>query len=123
MIKARVIECAADRLRLDAGELGELSVSARADIQPGTEGIMAIRPEQIQLTRHRPADRSTVYFNGVIHDRLYAGDVTTYIVRLPDGTLIESLLPNNVSGDTHAFAKQDQVYVSWDYHSSQFLSD
>ena len=42
-------------------------------------------------------------FHGKVHDYLYTGDVTLYIVEVEAGRRIEVMLPNNAVGRSSKF--------------------
>ena len=60
-------------------------------------------------------------FEGKIHDFLYIGDVTTYIVDLANGARIEALLANSAPGRAKFFDVGDRVRLSWKAEAGAFL--
>jgi hypothetical protein len=52
-------------------------------------------------------------FAGKVRDFLYIGDVTTYLVDLPNGQRIQALLPNSSPGRAKFFEVGDAVTVAW----------
>ena len=62
-------------------------------------------------------------FAGRVHDFLYIGDVTTYVVELADGTRIEALLANSAPGRARFFEVGDPVRVAWRHDAGVFLRD
>ena len=121
MMAAKVIDATTSQLKLNVIGLGEVVVTPREDIKPGDQGVIAIRPEQVRLSHQAPEAPAEICFTGIIHDFLYIGDVTTYIVNLPNGTQIESLLPNVTSGIEKPFKAGDPVFISWPFQSGKFL--
>lgn len=121
MLNAQVIEVSAAHLKLTVTGLGEVMVPARDHIKVGDQGVFAVRPEQIQIVAQSPEIPTESQLLGKIKDFFYIGDVTTYIIALANGTLIEALLPNSVPGHAKLFDIGDPVVVSWQEQSAQFL--
>lgn len=123
MIEAQVVEATPSHLRLDIGELGEITTAGKEGVKPGDKGVVAIRPEQVRISH--PSNEAPLknYFLGKVHDFLYIGDVTTYIVELSNGAYIEALLPNSAPGRATFFEVGDQVGVSWRHDAGIFLHD
>jgi spermidine/putrescine transport system ATP-binding protein len=121
MMDAQVIEAAPLYLKLDVGELGEVTTAGRYGVQAGDRGVIAIRPEQVRISHPSDGTHFTNYFIGRVHDFLYIGDVTTYIVKLSNGARIEALLPNSAPGRATFFEVGDEVAVSWRHDSGVFL--
>ena len=120
MLDAEVV-AAGDPLRLRLPALGEISAPARAGVAAGTKGVFVIRPEQVAIhAAAEPAPHAN-QSEGTIHDFLYVGDVTTYIVDLPNGGRMEALLPNSAPGRAKFFEVGDPVRVSWKAEAGAFL--
>ena len=89
--------------------------------QPGQKGWLALRPEKIKLDRELPDLPDEAYFKGKIHDCLYLGDVTIYIVEVADGVKIEAMLPNSAPGLAKLFDDDDLVGIAWRFDAGSFL--
>ena len=63
------------------------------------------------------------HFEGSVRDSLYVGDVTTYKVELPNGTLLQALLPNSAPGRAQRFKAGDTVSVAWHGAAGMFLDE
>lgn len=122
-LNARVLEVTPSRLKLDVAGLGTVFVPGEANTRPNDEGIMAIRPEQISLTRNTEKIAPTPHFTGKINDFLYVGNITSYNVALPNGINIETSLPNSTPCRANSFEIGDSVTVSWQIESGQFLKN
>jgi spermidine/putrescine transport system ATP-binding protein len=128
MIDAQVVEATTSHLRLAIGGLGEVITAAKEGVRAGDKGVMAIRPEQVHISHpsiSHPSGGQQLknYFLGKVHDFLYIGDVTTYIVELANGAYIEALLPNSAPGRATFFEVGDAVGVSWRHDAGIFLHD
>jgi spermidine/putrescine transport system ATP-binding protein len=122
MIEAQVMEVSPLYLRLDAGELGEVTTAPKAGVSVGDKGVVAIRPEQVRIFHPSEGTDLKNHFVGRVHDFLYIGDVTTYRVELANGAYIEALLPNSAPGRATFFEVGDEVRISWRHDSGVFLS-
>ena len=80
-----------------------------------------IRPEQVTIRGVAETAPEPNQFEGRVHDFLYIGDVTTYIVDLADGARIEALLANSQPGRARFFEVGDPVRVSWRAEAGAFL--
>ena len=120
MLEAEVAS-AGDVLRLRLPALGEIVAPGREGLVAGTKGVFVIRPEQVLI---QAASETAPHPNqcvGKVNDFLYVGDVTTYIVDLPNGTRMEALLPNSAPGRAKFFEAGDPVRVSWKAEAGAFL--
>ncbi len=115
------IEAAGATLTLALGTLGRISAPARDGAKAGTRGVFVIRPEQVSIRAASEPSSDPNQFEGVVNDFLYIGDVTTYIVDLPDGKRFEALLPNSAPGRAKFFEVGDRVRLSWKAEAGAFL--
>ncbi len=123
MMDVQVLEVTSSHLKLIMAGLGEVTVPGKEGVKAGDKGIMAIRPEQVQIL-HSPEEAEVKdYFPGKVHDYLYVGNVTTYIVELANGAHIEALLPNSTPERAKFFEVGDSVVVTWQHDASTFLND
>jgi spermidine/putrescine transport system ATP-binding protein len=120
MLPAEVV-AAGEPLRLKIGTLGEIDAPPKAGAVTGSKGVFVIRPEQVAIRAAGETWSHPNHFEGRVHDFLYIGDVTTYLVDLPDGTRIDALLPNSAPGRAKFFEVGDAVRVSWKAESGAFL--
>jgi spermidine/putrescine transport system ATP-binding protein len=123
MMDVQVLEATSSHLKLIVAGLGEITVPSKEGVKAGDKGTMAIRPEQVQILHHSEDTEVKDHFPGKVHDYLYVGDVTTYIVELANGTRIEALLPNSTPGRAKFFEVGDPVVVTWRHDASTFLND
>ncbi|MDR1529578.1 MAG: ABC transporter ATP-binding protein [Burkholderiales bacterium] len=112
-----------DTLTLDLGKLGKVVAPLRKNqsLKEGMSGAFIIRPEQVSIRAASEPSGDPNQFVGTVNDFLYIGDVTTYIVDLPDGARIEALLPNSAPGRAKFFELGDPVRVSWKAEAGAFL--
>jgi spermidine/putrescine transport system ATP-binding protein len=123
LLDGHIKACAADRMTIVLPGIGEVAAANVEGDAPGLKGALALRPEKVAIGRDLPADADVNRFSGKVHDFLYLGDVTIYIVELPGGMRIEALLPNSAAGRTKFFEAGDEVQVGWRYDAGHFLND
>jgi spermidine/putrescine transport system ATP-binding protein len=121
MLEATVLEAASHGLRLDAKGLGEIAAPAAEGARAGQAGVLAIRPEQVRIQAPDAPHELKNHFNGKVHDFLYVGEVTTYVVELGNGARIEALLANSAPGRARFFDVGEAVRVAWRHDAGVFL--
>ena len=123
IMNAQVLEASPSHLRLIVAGLGEVTAPSKEGVKTRDAGVLAIRPEQVRITHHTEEVELKNNFTGKVQGFLYVGDVTTYIVELPNGARIEALLPNSAPGRAQFFETGDSVTVSWRHDAGTFLND
>jgi len=123
ILDADVLEASPSGLKLEVKGLGEVAAPPREGARKGERGVLAIRPEQVRIGSPDTHHDLKNHFTGRVHDLLYVGDITTYIVELPNGTRVEALLPNSAPGRATFFEVGDAVRVAWRHDAGNFLRD
>ena len=123
MLEAQVAEPAHGHLRLSVSGLGEIMAPPLHGIAAGSKGTFAIRPEQVRIGVHEEVQELKNHFPGTVRHFLYRGDVTVFKVSLPNGVVIEALLPNSAPGRAELFEVGDAVSVGWRHDAGVFLQD
>ncbi|GGE48364.1 ABC transporter ATP-binding protein [Actibacterium pelagium] len=104
-----------------SGEAAELSWSegkpaikgvSGERIQKGSSGAFAIRPEKIAISRDKPVDVHNCV-QGVVEDIAYLGNMSTYYVRLDNGSLIKAQTANSRRIARRGLTWEDSVWLSW----------
>jgi spermidine/putrescine transport system ATP-binding protein len=108
-------------LTLALTSLGAITAPARDGVKAGTKGVFVIRPEHVAIRALTDPSPDPNQFEGRVHDFLYIGDVTTYIVDLANGARIEALLANSSPGRAKFFDVGDPVRLSWQAEAGAFL--
>ena len=93
-----------------------------ASVPVGAKGALALRPEQVAISRELAPDPGQNRFTGKVFDFLYLGDVTVYVVELPNGSRIEAMLPNSAPGRAKFFEPGDAVEIGWRVDAGRFLA-
>ena len=120
LIDAEVSVAGEEKMVLQIRGLGEVA-ARNPGASCGVEGILALRPEKVRIGAQLAPGPDENHFKGRVHDFLYMGDVTVYIVEVGDGVHIEALLPNSAAGRPRILAVGDPVEISWRYDAGTFL--
>ncbi|MEM7463335.1 MAG: ABC transporter ATP-binding protein [Pseudomonadota bacterium] len=101
---------------------GEMSFDARCPdgIQPGTKCELAVRPEKIHISATRPESAANL-LEGHVHDIAYAGNLSTYHVRLADGSIVKAQEANRQRLGNREITWEDPVFLSWESGSAILL--
>ena len=121
MIAAQVIESTHGHVRLAVSGLGEIIAPPLSDVAVGERGTFSIRPEQVRIGVHGEPTELKNHFSGVVHSLLYQGEVSVYKVKLAEGGMIETLLPNSAPGRAELFEVGDAVNIGWRHDAGMFL--
>jgi spermidine/putrescine transport system ATP-binding protein len=123
ILDAEVLRAESGRLKLRIAGLGEVEAMDGASVPVGAKGALALRPEQVAISRSIAPDPGQNRFTGKVFDFLYLGDVTVYVVELPNGSRIEAMLPNSAPGRAKFFEAGDAVEIGWRVDAGRFLPD
>jgi spermidine/putrescine transport system ATP-binding protein len=123
VLEGQIKACAGERMTVALSGIGDVVAVNMEGDAPGLKGALALRPEKVAIGRELPVDPETNRFTGKVHDLLYLGDVTIYLVELASGMRIEALLPNSAAGRTKFFEAGDEVQIAWRYDAGHFLND
>jgi putrescine transport system ATP-binding protein len=131
MFEGRVREDGAECVRIQCEELG-CTVRAERSVHCGNGSTVwtAIRPEKINISRHRPlgaaAQRSGAAENvvrGTVREIAYMGDMSIYLVQLDSGKMMRVTLPNITRGTERPIAREESVWLSWHGSSPVVLTE
>lgn len=123
LLEAEIIESKPSHLVIKVSGLGEIHAPPTGTAKLGDRGVLALRPEQVRITAHTESATLKNHFIGKVHDFLYLGDVTVYIVDLAAGVTLEALLPNSAPGRAKFFEVGDQVAVAWRHDAGHFVNE
>jgi putrescine transport system ATP-binding protein len=113
LLEAQVVESAAGRLLLRCAELSAPVLIERAEVSGGVGQLwVALRPEQILLSRSPPAQPHN-WAQGVVREVAYRGEVSVVLVRLASGRELRTTLTNAAGGGLTGITRDEPVYLSW----------
>ncbi|MDF1692099.1 MAG: ABC transporter ATP-binding protein [Zhongshania sp.] len=115
ILDAKVLSGNEQKVNIAIAGLGEIAATANPEItfKSGDNCALTLRPEKIRLAASLEAEPDEALFSGKVHDMLYLGDVTVYIIELANGVLIEAMLANDAPGRTRLFDTGDAVQIAW----------
>ncbi|POB00111.1 spermidine/putrescine ABC transporter ATP-binding protein [Chromobacterium sinusclupearum] len=102
---------------------GDVKCQAVPGVKEGQMGWLALRPEKVRLDKELAASPDEVHFKGRVHDCLYLGDVTLYVVEVADGVRVEAMQANNIPGVAKFFDDGDVVEIAWRFDAGSFLTE
>ena len=86
--------CGGDGTSIEDTPAGRLRVGARIDAEPGAVVWVAVRPEKICIAHEPSPPGAENCVAGTIVDIGYLGDLSTYKLRLADGSLVKAAVAN-----------------------------
>jgi putrescine transport system ATP-binding protein len=111
-----------DGLSVEGTAAGRLRVAAKSDAAPGAMVWVAVRPEKVRISREPPLPGMDNCVAGNLIDVAYLGDVTTYKLRIRDGSQVKAALAN-VSGRAERVVRFDeQAWLSWPAEAAILLT-
>ncbi len=104
---------AGDGVEIDWAE-GQPPIRAAASraFSPGEACHFAIRPEKVHISKERDGSRPNV-LRGRVEDIGYLGNISTYHVRLSDGTLLKAQSTNHRRLANRGITWEDEVWLSF----------
>ncbi|ADE11430.1 ABC transporter ATP-binding protein [Sideroxydans lithotrophicus] len=123
-MEAQVVAAAGhSHLHLSVQGLGEIVTPLQKGVAAGDRGVFAIRPEQVRIGMQADLDELKNHFSGEVHSLLYQGDVSVYRIKLPNGKIVEALLPNSAPGRAELFRVGTAIKVGWRHDAGVFLHE
>jgi len=123
LLEGKIRETNALCSTIDLDGIGEVRAITSPHPAGAVQGVLALRPEKVAIGRAATADPDMNRFDGRVHDFLYLGDVTLYVVELERGRRVEALVPNAATGDASFFQPGEAVSVAWRFDAGHFLYD
>ena len=112
MFEGKVTAADHDAARIADAEGRELSVTNVAGAETGVTVWFAVRPEKIEISRHRP-ENAVNAIEGEIWDIGYLGDMTIHHVRLDDGRVVKASSINRRRAVEDALTWHDRAWISF----------
>ncbi|MBY6056956.1 ABC transporter ATP-binding protein [Leisingera daeponensis] len=99
-----------------------LTVKSPNVFSDGQKCHLAIRPEKVSISAERPAEADNAV-RGRILDIAYLGNISTYHVELPTGTVIKAQTANTRRIARRAYTWEDTVWLSWTATAGVLLAE
>ena len=99
------------------------AVESDAPLPPdGSDAWLALRPEKITITKHKPGDAAHA-IQGQVIDIAYLGNLSTYVVEIADGQKIKAQAANARRLSRRDITWDDPVWLSWTATAGVVLAD
>jgi spermidine/putrescine transport system ATP-binding protein len=122
LIEATVVELREGTALLRARNGIELAAPAVADLRPGAEVLVAVRPEKIALAE-QPSAELTNHVRAEVVDVSYQGTHTIYLARLETGETLQALRQNiTLEGMREAYSAGHSVFLNWRPAATKILT-
>ncbi len=114
IFECSLVTSSANQALIKARDFNHLiELSHDVDLADGMPLIIALRPEKLYIAHERP-EENTNWCEGVVENIAYLGDISIYYVKLSNGRIITSTLPNVDRFKQGLPTWDDHVYLSWD---------
>ena len=110
---ATVEKCAGGVIELAAKSGFAIRTDAAHDVAPGASAAFGIRPEKIRVSARQPADISVNAVQGEVWDIAYFGDMTTYHLKLADGSIVKASSINAARSAEEQLTWHDRAWASF----------
>jgi putrescine transport system ATP-binding protein len=118
-----VVQNSGDGIVIVASDECGQSLRALCDKPPknGSDVCIAVRPEKIFISQHKPDNQEDTCLKGVVEDLGYFGNLSLYRVRLATGKVVQVSSQNRRRSIERSFDWDDNVYISWRPRSAVVL--
>src|SRR5215204_1616056 len=113
LIEGRVVALDAISTRIESAVAGTVRAAATREAQPGDTVWIALRPEKVRIGLVSPAAADENCVAGRIWDIGYLGDLSTYKVRLDNGSVIQAAKANVTRLFEQPIGWDDRVWLNW----------
>ncbi len=112
MFEGTVDVAVSSTLRIKSPEAGiDLLVEPVEGLKANQNVSVAIRPERITLTRHKPDGAANIVEGGVV-EVAYLGNLSVYRVKLASGKILK-VTKSNLLHDEEPISWDEKVFLSW----------
>jgi putrescine transport system ATP-binding protein len=101
-----------DRTSVEGTPAGRLVLAQAVEAEPGATLWVAVRPEKARLTHEQPAQNENCVGGDVV-DFGYLGDITTYKMRIADGSILKASVANVSRQIERAVGLHDHIWLSF----------
>jgi spermidine/putrescine transport system ATP-binding protein len=123
IVEANVHDIDGVHLSLATPLSDHMTAAATPEAKVSQHGWLALRPEQLHIGRPGAFPELPNRVGGTVRGFLYVGDVTTYVVELPNGLRIEALLANTSPERMRFFEEGESVEVAWPAEVGRYLHE
>jgi putrescine transport system ATP-binding protein len=110
-----------DRLSVEGTAAGNLRTASKPEADPGAVVWLAVRPEKVRITREAPVPEGVNCTSATVVDIGYLGGVSTYKLRIRDGSLVRAAVAN-VGGAERPIGFDEHVWLSFSPEAATVLT-
>jgi putrescine transport system ATP-binding protein len=103
--------------------LGEMVVTPGTAGTPSMPVALAVRPEEIDISKVRPDGVTANLFRGRVREIAYMGSYNTFQVEAPNGQRVEITGVNNSRHHLSEITWEDEVFFWWPPEAGRILRD
>jgi len=81
-------------------------------LEKGSDAHLAIRPEKITISKEKDP-KAVNQIEGIVDDIAYVGNLSTYHVRLANGSVVKAQEVNRRRISNRQITWEDKVWLSW----------
>lgn len=112
MFEGNVDVAVSDTLRIKSAEAGiDLLVKPVGGLTAGQKVSVALRPERISVTRHKPEGTANIV-EGEVEEVAYLGNLSIFRVKLASGKTVK-VTKSNLLHDEEPIKWDEKVFLSW----------
>lgn len=112
MFEGKVDVAVPDTLRIKSSEAGiDLLVEPVGGLTAGQKVSVALRPERISVTRHKPEGAANIV-EGEVEEVAYLGNLSIFRVKLASGKTVK-VTKSNLLHDEEPIKWDEKVFLSW----------
>lgn len=113
LIEGTIASVRGGKVTVETPDCGRLTVEQDIAADVGQQAWIAIRPEKVRIGLGKPPARTLNIMTGEVWDIGYLGDVSTYHVRLSEGTVVKALQTNATRLIERPITWEDQAWLSF----------
>lgn len=106
-------------LRLDSD--GQIKLAYTQQLSIGQKVLFCIRPERMKISMLGPASYENG-LQGIIRNKTYLGEITKFLIALPDGREVHIIAQNYLLQMSNEFYDiGEQIYINWSQTSGEII--
>ena len=121
LIDAKVLSQTGKSITCDAKGLGRLDLTT--DKQVGGGVSIAVRPEKLRITKHKPESAAATKLEGTVRDVAYYGDTSHVVIEGKDGLDLAVNVQNDTRLGGAGVERGQKVWVHWSPEDSIVLTE
>lgn len=109
--------------KIEIEKLGvQFSARNENSLKKEEKANIAVRPEKITISKTKPKSADNL-LKGVVEDIAYSGNLSTYHVKIADGTIFKTQGVNERSFNNRDITWEEEVWLSWNTRGGLLLAE